>query len=94
MNVLVNFHMHLHKCIFKVIKRPKIWEPSLQFEITHDIQLRYACTYKSLHPLLCYSHSWTANNSYTMLHIRQAHIYVSISGPYIYEHKHIQKVYM
>ena len=55
MNVLVNFHILLHKCIFKVIQPQKIWEPSLQFEKTHDIQLRYACIYKSLLPQLCYS---------------------------------------
>ena len=50
MKVLVNFHIQLHKCMFKVIKWPIIWEPSLQFEITLDIQLRYACVYKSLLP--------------------------------------------
>jgi len=62
-NVLENFHIQLHKCMLKVNQLPIIWEPSLQFEITHDIQLCYACVYKSLHPYLCYSRSGTEGNS-------------------------------
>ena len=52
---LENFHTQLYKCILKVIKWPIIWEPSLLFEITHNIQLAYACIYKSLHPYVRYS---------------------------------------
>jgi hypothetical protein len=49
-NAFENFHIQLHKCVLKVLKRPIIWEPSLiPFEITHDIQLCHACIYKSPH---------------------------------------------
>ena len=46
MNASENFHIQLHKCIFKVIK-PIIRDSSLQLpEVTHDSQLCHACIYK------------------------------------------------
>jgi hypothetical protein len=54
-NVLENFHVQLHICIFKVIKWPIIWDNSIQsFEVTHNSQLCDACVYKNLHPLIMF----------------------------------------
>ena len=83
---LRRFHIKLHTCIFKVIKPPIVWEPSLQpLEVTQDIQLRHACAYKNLHPYLLYSQCWTACYSSNMPHTKKAHKYIYI---YIYIYIH------
>jgi hypothetical protein len=90
--MLENFHEQLHICIFKVIKRPTIWENSVHsYEVTHDIQLRDACVCIKI-----YIHNYVIHRD--GLHINhaayEARTYIGNSSkPYMFEHKHIHRAY-